>query len=220
MGSGCIAYRPRMLKYEQSPAAEPGAATATLTVSGEGALVQARKNDPWKPARTGDSVAPGSLMMTDSDSEVVVELPRGHGQVRLAHSTTVEFALPGGSEGFLFILSAGKVSGSVNGTPITIIGTTGGGLSLTPDAGKTAPFEVRHGRDERYFEVMRSLGLRPDWGNIGPSQPSAFPQDGDLFVFRTPNAASGAVVPEPSPIVLMTFGGAVLGLVWRKGRTG
>jgi hypothetical protein len=110
------------------------------------------------------------------------------------------------------------VSGSVNGTPIAIMGTTGGGLSLTPDDGQTAPFEVRHGRDARYHEVMRSLGLRADWGNLAPTAPSAFPQESDLFVFRTPNAAFGTAVPEPSPLMLAVGGAALACWVWRKDR--
>lgn len=214
---GCVSYRPRLLKYEDQPAGNPAAETvATLTVTGDGAWVQARESDPWRPARSGDAIAPGALILTGGDSKVTVELPGGHGQINVAPGTTIELARIGGTGGALVVLSAGKVSGTVNGMPIELISSSGGSLSLNPNEGVTAPFELRHGRDADYFAVMHRLGLRADWGNLSQPPITSLRSVAELVTFRTPAGAAAYVVPEPGVWALLGLGLVVTAGAWRR----
>lgn len=203
---GCVSYRPRLLKYDDQPMVNPAAeAPATLTVTGDGVLVQAREGDPWRPARTGDSIATGALILT-GDGKVTIELPGGHGQINVAPGTTLELARVGGAGGAMVVLTAGKVSGTMNGAPIDLISSSGGSLSLNPNEGVTAPFELRHGRDAEYFAVMHRLGLRADWGNLSPPPITSLRVAVDLVTFRTPAGRAVYAVPEPGVWALLGLG--------------
>ncbi len=213
---GCVSYRPRLLKYEDQPVGNPAAeAPATLTVTGDGVLVQAREGDPWHPARTGDSIATGALILT-GDGKVTIELPGGHGQINVAPGTTLELARVGGTGGAMVVLTAGKVSGTMNGAPIELISSSGGSLSLNPNEGVTAPFELRHGRDAEYFAVMQRLGLRADWGNLSPMPIASLRSDFDLIAFRTPAGSFAHAVPEPGVWTLLGLGLAMTAGLGRK----
>lgn len=209
---GCIAYRPRLLKYDDTgPAALASGTFAKVTVSGEGALIQLRERDPWRPLRSGESVSVGSLLMTHGDSELIVELPDGQGQVRIANGSTVELARLDRQQGTLLVLAAGKVSGSVSGAPLELISPSGGSLTLNPEPGATVPFNFNHGRDAYYYELARRLhlGLETDWG---PLRSGSAGSDLDLFVFRSPRG-NVIAVPEPAPWTLLLAGGLGVGLI-------
>jgi hypothetical protein len=214
---GCVSYRPRLLKYDDRPVGNPAAeAPATLTVTGDGVLVQAREGDPWRPVRTGDSIATGALILTGGDGSVTIELPGGHGQINVAPGTTLELARVGGTGGALLVLTAGKVSGTISGAPIELISSSGGSLSLNPNEGVTAPFELRHGRDAEYFAVMQRLGLRAEWGSLSPMPIASLRSDFDLIAFRTPVGTSGYAVPEPKVLALLGLGLALMAGLGRK----
>lgn len=213
---GCIAYRPRLLSYEaaSTPTGEP---TASVTVMGEGVRVQAKAGDTWQVLKTGDKIFVGSLLMTDSGSEAVVELPGGHGQVNVAHGSVIEIARLTGSEGAMLVLSSGRVSGSVTGAPIAIVSSCGGSLSLTPNDGATVPFQFSHARDAQYLAVMKSLGLQADWAIFKPSAgASAGFSLANIFVAPIPFTAG--VVPEPTLWALALTGFVALGGFIRRRR--
>jgi hypothetical protein len=191
-------------------------APATLTVTGDGVLVQAREGDPWRPARTGDSIATGALVLTSGDSKVTIELPGGHGQINVAPGTTLELARVGGAGGAMLVLTAGKVSGTISGAPFELISSSGGSLSLNPNEGVTAPFELRHGRDAEYFAVMHRLGLRADWGNLSPPPITSLRSVADLVTFRTPAGSAVYAVPEPGVWALLGLGVVTAGALRRR----
>lgn len=221
---GCVTYRPRLFSYDTGAPENPGVALpaaqpARISVATGRVLLQEGEGKPWREAQSGEPVSIGAMLRTGDDSEAIVELPDGQGQVKVAQNSCVEVARVDPRLGTLLVLSAGKISGSITGADLQVVSSCGGGLSLHPNDGATAPFEFRHGRDAEYMAVLISLGRSADWAlfNAPPPSPYSF---GEAMIFRTPVALgeATAVIPEPETWTLFLAGGTALGLVLRKRR--
>lgn len=221
---GCVAYRPRMFSYETGAPENPGVALpaaqpARISVATGRVLLQEGEGRPWREVQSGDPISVGGMLRTGDDSEAIVELPDGHGQVKVAQNSCVEVARLDPRLGTLLVLSAGKVTGSISGADLEVVSSCGGGLSLHPNDGATAPFEFRHGRDAEYVAVLISLGRSPDWAlfHSPPTPPYDF---GEGLTHRSAIAFGEmtAVIPEPETWALFLAGGTALGLSLRKRR--
>lgn len=160
---------------------------ATVVVAGEGVWQQAKQSDVWRPVKNGDRLPLGSLLMTDTGSAAVVELPDAQGVVNVARGSVVEFARLKARPGNLLVLTSGRIAGVVNDSTLEISSSCGGSLSVTAAPGGTAPFEFRHGRDQRHFAEMERLGLVSDWVRYQP-------RTGDNY-----QLGFGLIPPPPEP---------------------
>ncbi len=160
---------------------------ATVVLAGERVWQQARQGDGWRPVKSGDRLPAGSLLMTDPSSAAVVELPEEQGVVNVARGSVVEFGRLKGRPGNALVLTSGRVAGVVNDSALEISSSCGGSLSVTASPGGTAPFEFRHGRDQRHFAEMERLGLVSDWVRYQP-------RTGDNY-----QLGFGPIPPPPEP---------------------
>lgn len=155
------------LSYEWSQSLlNPNA--ATVVVAGEGVWQQAKKSDTWRPVKGGDRIGLNSLLMTEPGSAAVIELPGGLGTVNVLRGTVVEFTRWNQAEGIHLVLTSGRVTGEINRSSLEIASSCGRKLSLTTPPGESAPFEFRHGRDERHYAELERLGLVSDWAGFQP----------------------------------------------------
>ncbi len=177
---------PADLTYDRPP--DPALSHfATVVVAGEGVWQQAKQSDVWRPVKNGDRLPVGSLLLTDTSSAAVVELPETQGVVNVARGSVVEFARLKGRPGNLRVLTSGRVAGVVNDSALEISSSCGGSLSVTAAPGGTAPFEFRHGRDQRHFAELERLGLVSDWVRFQP-------RAGDNY-----QLGFGPIPPPPEP---------------------